>query len=221
LTAIIVIRQSASVHVLADGAVYGPPGFSSHPTTKLWPLPHLSAVVAIRGPQLLAPVIAAILGSAGRTFDELVQTGPGAVKAQMGEFRRLLQQHPDPDMFDIVIAGISDTTGPSGHLIYSHGTYAEAWAAHDFSSSGVAMIPLAEEMRPELREALSWRHHYDLDPVEDGIRLMDIQRRHWPGTPDTTPGGFLQLVTVSADAITTCVIHRWADHTPPSHGGQV
>jgi hypothetical protein len=56
----------------------------------------------------------------------------------------------------------------------------------------------------------------ELDPVKDGIVQMEIQRQF--AVPDDVshaldhmPGRFVQLTTVSADGITTRVIHRWPD----------
>jgi hypothetical protein len=54
----------------------------------------------------------------------------------------------------------------------------------------------------------------DIDPVTDGLRLLELQRSAASKT-DTgnfvITGGFAQLTTITAASITTRILKRWDD----------
>src|SRR5712692_9701114 len=99
----IAIRQSAEVHFLSDGRFYG--GTSDHlPGAKLWPLPHIPAIVAVRGHQLLSPVVASVLNRVGRTYDELKGSAVQALQPYLHDVFAMMPAPPD-DALDIIIGG--------------------------------------------------------------------------------------------------------------------
>jgi hypothetical protein len=207
--------QAQAVHLFADGRFYGPPHLYVYPSAKLWPLPHLSAAIAVRGPMRLPPFLASVLGSLAQTYDELKAVAVDAIRSYMPEITEIVAAgHPEPDVFDLVVGGISESTGLDSFLISSHNGFAKPWVVYDLTTlpklaPGLAMLPSIREMYPDIEAVLAGRSAADLDPVVDGIRLVEVQRAKWPGPPESSPDEFLQLMTITNDAISTRVIQRW------------
>lgn len=214
MTAINVIRQSNAVHLVADGLSYGPPGQRLHPSTKLWPLPHLPAIVAARGPKLLPPILADILGSTARSYDDIRATIGQVLKAYLPQITAMMQAlpgaHADLSVFELIVAGISQHTGPDYFFFTVNENYRSLspWTVHDLGD--LAMIPLTEAMEDEARTVFAERNIEDLT-VFDGIRMCEIQRRNWPADlGHQLPGAFIQAMTLDASGlIRTGIIHRW------------
>jgi len=214
MTLINVIRQSSAVHMLADGLSFSPSG-KIRRGTKLCALPHLPAMLGVRGPLLASPLLAEILGSAAGTYDELKSNVAIIVRAHMPQIVRMLEGNADPGAFEIIVGGISQSTGPDNFTMRTNG--ASAWIIQD---PGELMIsPLTDAIGAAIMSAFSGRGSYDaLDPVTDGVRMIEIQRENWSFGDSTLPGGFIQLMSVGRDGlITTSIAHRWDDaETPPA-----
>src|SRR5712692_2991285 len=71
MTAINVIRQSAAVHVITDGAALSGDGKLVFLSQKAFPISHLNLVIAVRGPKIWLPLIADCLASQSRSYNEL------------------------------------------------------------------------------------------------------------------------------------------------------
>ncbi len=209
MTAINVIRQSDMVHVLADGLAYGPPGQSLFPSAKLWPQPGLPAIIALRGPKVLSPFMADVLGSAAGSYDALKASAPAIIRAYLPQITAMLRENPEPTVFDVVVAGITQDNWPDSFFVCTHDRYGIApWVVHDLGD--LQITPANDAIEAEVRRAYGGRSSDDLDPVADGIKLFEIQRAAWPDA-DRPPGGFLQLMTIHATGlIETALVNRWA-----------
>jgi hypothetical protein len=71
MTAVNFLVLPDALHVISDAAFYTPDGVVVEVHTKVHPIPHLSAVVAGRGPRNAVPLFA-LVGARARSFDELM-----------------------------------------------------------------------------------------------------------------------------------------------------
>jgi len=216
MTAINVIRQKAAVHILTDGAAYSEAYDFAFGISKIWPLPHLNAAVAVRGPALFAALAAHVIAMSGTTYDEMKNCAGAALREampQFGDLGGLCSHGPD---FEVIVAGWSETQGADSYIVGSHGYH-----------SGVApwtVVPLGEVSLlpgdPEIHHEFVKVFHLgtsaeDLDPARDGLRIMQIQRganiKMPNGKSALIVGAFAQLTTITPGMITTRIVHRWSD----------
>jgi hypothetical protein len=217
MTALNTVQHADAMHVLTDGARYDIDGRFVGFSPKVWSLPHINAVVSSRGPRIFLPAIVEMLGCVGTSFDDL--------KEKIVPFLRkswdTLLDHADfhdfgPDA-DVVVAGLSETRGPEAYLITSHENYGRpSWLITDME--GLSIAPGNEEIHAEVLKLFPpGTQASEIDPVRDGIRLMEIQRNAIvpvagaAGRELRTVGGFIQLTSVTADGISSRIIHRWND----------
>jgi hypothetical protein len=103
---------------------------------------------------------------------------------------------------------MSERSGPDVFLICNHDGHVSLglapWTVIDLPDATV--MPLDDQGQRELDRMCAGRSVDDLDPVIDGIRMLEIQRRMSLPFP---VGGFAQLVTVSAESISARIVHRW------------
>jgi hypothetical protein len=211
LTAIVTIAQKRVVHVLTDGASHGPAGMSLHPSSKIWPLPHLDAVVAGRGPRLLVPMLVDVLGCTARSYDELKSLALDVLWAYLPQTLDILRARgasaeAGSVPFDLVVAGISGRDGPGAFFVCNHEGHSSLrpWKVIDLAS--VTLMPLDDQAEAEFDREFAGRSVEDLDPEVDGARMLEIQRK----MPLPYPiGGFVQLATVAEGSISTRIVRRW------------
>lgn len=219
MTALAVFRHSDAVQVVSDGTVQGPSIDPIGNFSKILPIPHLSAAVALRGVPIMLPVLAFALQSAA-TFDELRNGAASLARRFFDEWRSVLQQSPFPAEFDLVVAGISERDGPASYLVCNHDRHGvKPWTVADLGPC--ALLPGGPAVMDEFWKAYpAGTSSQALDPERDGLRILEMQQRHEleaafemvDGTPlPMRIGGFAQLTTVRRDAITTKIIHRWPD----------
>jgi hypothetical protein len=213
MTAHIVLRHADAVHVLSDGLVMGPGGGIHGRLAKVWPMPHLNAVLTLRGYPLLLTVFAAGLARDASCFDDLDALAPKNAKSLFDEFGPVVPSVASD--FDLIIAGISEERGPYSFIVVNHDRYGLApWTAVDLGAC--AMMPAEPGMLAEFTAAFpAGTSSQDVDPTTDGILIMEMIRRH-PGKIGRSDmpmriGGFVQHTSVSLDGIRTRIIHRWAD----------
>jgi hypothetical protein len=214
VTAINIIRQSKSVHLIADGANYGPAGEVS-PSAKLWPLPHLSAVVALRGRLLLGPLVAYALGGVAESYDGLKLVIVDALRGCVPQYLGMLGLPPEPEAFDLVVAGFSESGGPDSFIVCGDDRHPAVppWTVTALPT--VFMLPVDKELGREAKALFgSASSADDLDPEEHGLRMLELQRKRWfplgAGQEGRARvGGFAQIMTVTEDLISTRIVHRW------------
>jgi len=217
MTAINVIKQYTSVSVITDGAGYRADGVLAFRVQKVFPLAHLNAVIATRGSPLFAPMFAYHASIRATEFDDLKRLAPEIAKE---ESSKASAAQPDTDSeFDLFIAGWSETSGPSGYVLCNHARHGiQPWQAIDLGP--INLSPHSEAIKAELDLAYpKGVAADDFDPVFDGLRGLEIQRKHpvehhWEKhglRAHAAVGAFAQLTTVTAEAITTKILRRWPD----------
>jgi hypothetical protein len=119
VSAYIVVKQPStnSIHLLSDGLASGKGIALQHP--KTFPIPHLNAVVGIRGGLCHFGLLSA-LALAATTFDGLA--------AQLETIARGFAEHAEPAFpaihprgFEVVLAGLSESLGLTAYLVSVHG----------------------------------------------------------------------------------------------------
>jgi len=212
VTVINVIRQSTGVHTLSDAIAYAPDGRELQ-GPKLFALPHLPAIIGVRGPMLAAPLLAEMLGRVVGSYDELRSSIAEVVQTYMPQIVRMLQGNQEPETFDIVVGGISRFAGPDSFVMSTHDRYGKAWIIQDHGD--LVLSPLNDEIEQAITSEFRGRGIDDLDPVVDGVRMIEIQRENWSFGDATLPGGFIQLMSITGGSITTRIVHRWPAPAAP------
>ncbi|WP_027556196.1 hypothetical protein [Bradyrhizobium sp. Cp5.3] len=210
MSAIITLAQSDRVHILTDGAAYRPDGTITHFTQKVRAVPHLELAFAMRGAAIGFGPIAEEIQAAATSFDWLRTVIVPLIKACSEAYANLLQQCEAGPDFEVVVAGISETTGPSAYLVASHGRYGEPWIVHDLP--GLVALPCDEEILHGIRTIVPpGASPDDVDPAREGVAIMEIQRKkpNLDNGDHCVVGGFAQLTTIAASGISTRIIHRW------------
>lgn len=211
MSAVNVLVQSNAVHLLTDAAIYQPDGMLSGLTQKVRSMPHLNCAAAMRGGYLgLAPIMEEI-SAAGTSFDSLKANMPALLRGCAAQYLHLLDRCAAGPEFEVVIAGISETDGPSAYVVPSHDRYGEPWTVTDLA--GLVALPCDEHLLAEVQRIADGRSADDLDPIKDGLAIFDAQRAH-PHLSNGDVcfvGGYAQLTTVTADGIASRIIRRWPD----------
>lgn len=205
MSAINVLIQTDRVHLYSDGAIYQPDGQLSGIGPKVRLLPHINAAMAMRGSFLgLAPIAEEL--SVAPSFDRLKEGIVDCLKKCAVAYGHLISQCSAGPDFEVVIAGISETTGPSAYLVPSHAHYGAPWSIVDLE--GLSATPTSDVVHQRICELAAGRSADQLDPVADGVTIMEAQRKAKDGA---FVGGFAQLTTIDADGVHSRVIHRWPD----------
>ena len=209
MSAINVLVRSDAVHLLTDAAIYQKDGNITAIGPKCRPMPHLNCAVAMRGAYLgMAPIMEEIQ-AANVPFDELKSKIVDLLKACSETYASLLDQCADGPDFEIVLAGISESEGPQACLIASHNRYGEPWRV--LGIEGLTALPCDETILKAVQTRISGRKAEDVDPISDGLAIMEIQRAssRLSNGELCIVGGFAQLTTVTVASITTGIIRRW------------
>jgi hypothetical protein len=210
MTSIVFIKQSHAVHILTDGAGYDGAGTLIGGAVKAWPVPSLNAVVAARGPAFFPALLATFAAAAAQTYDELKNGIASIARECFNTFEPLLALCDHGSDFDLVIAGWSERYGPDGYIMCNHGRNAPAilpWAVADTGS--FALMPSNATVLDNLLRLFPQSRYPSADAIEpgaDGLRVLEMQRAlNW----GHVIGGHATISTVTRDAISTRVLHRW------------
>lgn len=212
-----IIRHRDAVHILTDGASYDRQGEMFVATPKSWALPHVQAVLAFRGPMIFPVLTVENIGHAGSTYDEIKAGIVDYLRGVYDAAAAQLHNWPSGDQFEVFVAGISEITGPDSYVVVNHSRYPDVkpWTVTQLGqfSPSIGDPEVMERLWSKVPNASCAD---DLDPVRDGLWLMECQRAaRFQCEPDQVEagivGGFAQLTTVTRDAITTRVIHKWPD----------
>ena len=219
MTAINVIRQSAVVNIVTDGAMYRPDGTLESRTQKIFPLAHLNAIIAGRGNPLFASSVGLLASIEASSFDHLKMLAISLANRTFSDIEKFLIASSAGSQFDLVIAGWSKVTGPDSYFICNHEHHGPAVKPWQIVELGpISLLPRSEGIDAELGKIFpEGVHPDDFDPVADGLRILEIQRaqpiEHHADGFGTQPGvgAFAQLTTITPDVITTRILHRWPD----------
>lgn len=205
MSAINVLVQIDRVHLYTDAAIYQPDGELAGIGPKVRLMPHIHAAIAMRGAFLgLAPIAEEL--SAASSFDALRAGIVDCLKKCAVSYAHLLNQCSAGPDFEVVVAGMSETTGPSAYLVASHSRYGDPWSIVDLS--GLSVTPASDPVHQHVFAIAAGRDADQLDPVADGLAIMEVQRAERSGA---YVGGFAQLTTIDTECVQSRVIHRWPD----------
>lgn len=213
MTAINTIIQRDAVRIVSDAASYAADGNLVAVAPKVALLPHLNAAIACRGPHISVPLFADLLGAVASTYDDLKAKAPAFIRDLLPMFEASFSQCQFGGDFDVVVAGISETTGPDAWLVCSHTRY----SVEPFSLvqlAGLTLLPGDPAIHEAVRAAVP--HDVEAFDIErDGLAVLEAQRahavEHAGGRWLTGVGGFAQVTSITREGISTRVIHRWYD----------
>ena len=223
MTAVNIFVLPDQVRVWTNGACVDADGVLVSIDQKVGLLPHLNAVIAVRGPAAALAFATFWLGSCHETFDGMVD-GMGGTLSRMIEHHSEAWRARGPGVtFELLAAGFSESRrAPEVYWIESSDTL-EVRRRGDCS-----ITPSGEEGALARRLAaefpgMSERKALSSETVQ--LRLMDLQREtEYPSNWGERPimrgvGGFAQLTTVFRDRIATRVVKRWPDRIGEKIGG--
>ncbi len=216
MTAINIIRQKEAVHIITDAAGYDDRGVLLTIGSKAWALPHLNAVMAVRGPKLLAPLLADLLGQSATSYDGLKDEFAEIMRTGCGRLAVADDQMP----FQITVAGWSERCGPDSYVLTNRSSPIDLEPWKVLQCGPISLAPATETIaRTVLETILTGDANPDaLDPEIAALKILAVQRRtkvalaYGPQTDlQFLVGGFAQITTVTPSAITTKILHRWPD----------
>lgn len=215
MSAINIIKHRDSVHMLTDGAAYGLDGNALFEGPKAFSLPNLPAVIAVRGPASLTPLLVPMISAKGvKSYDDLAAEAAAIAKETQHAFFSLLSVCQFGADFDFVFAGIKASGEPHAGIVCSHDRHGiEPWQVTELGEC--SMLPGDAAIHAAFAERYSHIASGDeLDPARDGLAILEIQRAcsvNVPGAADdfAIVGGFAQLTSVYPDRIETRCLKRW------------
>jgi len=214
MSAVNTIVQSNAVHIVTDGAAYYLDRTFQFYANKIVPLPHLRCAVAVRGPALAVPFLSSVLSHA-ETYDALKEAAPEALQTAAEMYSPIFSACCTGADFEVVVGGFTNDGRPDAYLVASHRRYGiEPWTVAPID--GLVCLPNDEKLHAKIVASLpASATPDDLDPVRDGLTILELQRSNPAAAVDGDDlcaiGGFAQLTSVTADGISTRVIHRWPD----------
>ncbi len=197
MSAFDVIVMPDSVHVVSDGAAIDADGRISFIAGKVWPIPHLNAVVAVRGPSMAGPFIGPTVGSNAKSYAELKGTAAAVIRTGVCALEPMWVSAPLADKMDFVFAGWSEA-GPDAFIVCSHDRWGPAWT--NIQLGGLVNIPGDQAIVDSLDLS-------NVDPERDGVRMLEMKR----ASPDYFVGCFGQLTSIYRDRIESKIIVRWPE----------
>ncbi len=195
--AVFLVRQREAGHILADGAALAPDGKIVGVAAKIMPLPHLGAAIALRGDVEMTAQLP-LLGRA-RDLAELRHLAEQGVRTIRAAGREV-------ELYVAALEGCFAVTAGGTTEIESF-----------------ALAPADQAIYAEL-SFLYGRTADMVDPEVDGLKVMEVLRRHpvkCASGAVTRPGGHVQIATVTRAGITTRILRWWPDpiESEPQRGG--
>jgi hypothetical protein len=223
LTAINILVQADSVHLVSDGASYGAEGLLVSAGPKVFPLPHISAAIGTRGPAIALPLLAHFIGHGATSYDGLKADIADLLRSALAQIEEVLALCTMGARFEVVIGGFSETTGPDAYMIAcdADGVVSSITEIPELGFMPSSIPELDDlvtfaAMQRQARTMLS-QHCPDFpssigefDPEEFGLRAIEIQRA--AKFDDLCGvGAFAQITSVRASGIETKILRRWPD----------
>ena len=204
MSAVNVIKSADAVHVLTDGSAVLNGEISGY-GRKCHVIPHAQTALAAVGTLGVLGFTMELAFRAG-TFDDVLKLTPGCLEWMF----KLMEGHlPALDRsFELHAVGWSTQRARIEHWLLSNvgGGPVEASALqwqrfedHSINPPLSADVLAAAGFTAERFAAF--------DPMTDGAALVDLQRRHW----GRRVGVFVQCDTITHDAITSRIIHRYPE----------
>ena len=224
MSSIIIIQQTDAVHLISDAAGYDTDGVVRRVASKIHNLPVANCIYASRGCTWGEDALAVMMACYA-SFDEIATELPdfllrlksAAIEAGVAVVDR---------SFVVTVAGWSDSLQKWSAAVFS------SWDKCDqHDTDGLSYIDGYEPCGPILASTICCAPPVDalilgrpvasqsdidgLDPVRDGITLIEAQRSEPILINEAyvryVVGGFAELGTVSAEGIKRQVIKEWSD----------
>jgi hypothetical protein len=197
MSAFDVIVRNDSVHLVSCGACVDAEGRINFVTGKVWALPHLNAVVAVRGPTMAGPFIAPTIGSNAASYEELKASAAGVARECVGALSSMWAGAPLADSIDFVFAGWS-RNGPDAFVVCSHDRWGAPWT--NIQLGGLTNIPGDQAIVDALDLS-------DIDPERDGVKMLEMKRK----SGKYFVGCWGQLHSIYRDRTESKIICVWPD----------
>jgi hypothetical protein len=212
MTAVNILRQSDSVHIISDGAAWDDDGVFIFAAPKAFALPHLNCAIAVRGAAIGLPFLAESLAMVP-SYRHLKEGIADQLRGGIDAVRKMTSQASFGDALEIYVAGWHED-GPDAFTIHtSHVSGLTPWRVVPLLD--LAMAPGELPIHAMCRPFLTGKVADDIDPRVDGLRILEAQRRHKARLPNGdrmfAVGGFAQLTSVYRDSVSTEILHRWPD----------
>jgi hypothetical protein len=158
MSAINVLVQKDVVSFVTDGAGYDTSGVLKASASRTFALPHIRAVVGVRGPAMMIPTLAYALGATA-TYDDLKKRIAGMLPDAMTHMRALCTSMGEgvPREIQVFVGGWTDGGMADAYVMTSQGADgAMTWALSRIVD--LAMAPCDLPVRQEVRPFLEGRH---------------------------------------------------------------
>ncbi|MFG1396134.1 hypothetical protein [Roseixanthobacter pseudopolyaromaticivorans] len=209
MTAINLAIHPETIFVVTDGASYMADGTLGALSSKTYPLPHLNAVLAARGPHYFLPLVGATLSMAD-SFDDLVAGLADAVRDVMAVHGGLLSLCDIGPDFDLVVAGFGEA-GPAAYVLTSkERDGVPAWEVQPMGQFVAMPWDAATEARVEHGLTLAEREGELDDPEGFLLRVVEAQR-HVEEDGRRGVGGFAQVTVLDREGVSSRIVRRWGD----------
>ena len=195
MSAVTVFLTDDAALMFSDAVTYDNDNRITAIRPKAYPLPHLSCVISLRGPQDFAEDFVPRLARTFASFEALVEMLPLAAEVAWDAASEEVLAY---GACEIYLAGWSHARGRAeGWLTSNRAEYGEPWVLREIKDYASAPgVPLDAE--PD-------------DLLDAGIAIAEAQRAHRDEDGNGGVGGFLQMTQVTPQAIHTAIVHRWPD----------
>lgn len=204
MTGHIVILQPAAVHVISDGLAAGQGRQTG--CAKAFPLPHLNAIVGIRGHVPHFNVISLIAATA-TTFDGAADNLESIARGFAEDAARFMPACPDAD-FDVILAGFSETRGIEANYVGGRPPTGEPYERWRLSGP-VTALPGERGAQEAVESIVADPNTFDVH--NRGHAAMNAIRRRYP----EIVGNFTQSTSLIVDQdgpyIISEIVGRWPE----------
>lgn len=233
MTAIFMACLPGSIVAAADGAFYGQDGRLTTIASKFTLLPEHDCVITLQGPFFYHAELRANLISNGGGFDCILHAIPRVVR---GIYDRYQNAYGYSRAFDMLIGGYSEER----QCWESYWLHSEPWkegSNHEpyepwqlVRAFRAAWVPgygreacAAAGMDPDTRLTEQGMGAYEIAVrVICAARAQPIPIKDDPLRGTCQVGGFIQLVEMTRNTVTSSIAHRWPDmvgfRLSPEHG---
>lgn len=221
MSAVNIFLFADRIDVWTDGACYDAGGLLVERASKVGFLPHLSGIVATRGPAIATPLLAHYLGAKFETFDDLADQFGEALASIVDQSAPAFEDCDHGPAFEAYLAGWRQEGPP------------EAYRSTSLQPGRVERLPGITVAPGD--QAIFERMKQEYPGIDDnwlarppiGIRMMELQREmirkeQVPGRGIICGiGGFVQLTMISRQGTMTQILRRWPDEIGEPIGAEV
>jgi hypothetical protein len=200
LTAVNTILTSDSVLIVTDTAGCDGNGNVVAFMSKILPMPHLGAALALRGHLGVISMINDLLIQHVRSLDDMYAYAPEMMQTAAKKLAQTIPQSTFLLPWDLTIAGVNDD-GPCAFMIANHGMHVQLKAFEILDIEHALLTPVID---------LAVQAAVNDEPLAHLPRILAAQRRS-PHPQGVVVGGSVVKTTIRRNSILSEVIGRWPD----------